>query len=265
MTPTLPTPLKEEMDVIAREYVYDLRKAVKFQLPFMGKFFEDHEFRGLDGVGEIRLPYPLLAFEYSATDQVEEPGQFASTKRVILAAEYTDPVNDERHIGLGVFSYMDKIKRWFALPPVDIDLNPKEVIEKGSAYYKFNGSKLVHYMMSKGCQPSDWATEIEVLMNFLNASTCRNVHVDVHRANVKGKAAKSPYPFDDYHYLTVDAPGTTSAPRESLGGSHRSPREHLRRGHIRRLEAGPVWVNATVVNPGVGGVIKKNYKVRMGM
>ena len=55
MTPTLPTPLKEEMDVIAREYVYDLRKAVKFQLPFMGKFFEDHEFRGLDGVGEIQI------------------------------------------------------------------------------------------------------------------------------------------------------------------------------------------------------------------
>jgi hypothetical protein len=38
--------------------------------------------------------------------------------------------------------------------------------------------------------------------------------------------------------------------------THRSPREHLRRGHIRIYQSGRrIWVNSTLVNAGVGGRI----------
>lgn len=42
-----------------------------------------------------------------------------------------------------------------------------------------------------------------------------------------------------------------------------SPREHLRRGHIRRLEDGrKFWINAAVVAAGNGGKIHKDYGIR---
>ena len=44
-------------------------------------------------------------------------------------------------------------------------------------------------------------------------------------------------------------------------GTHESPRQHLRRGHIRRLESGNIWVNACVVGNSEKGVIKKSYNV----
>ena len=68
-------------------------------------------------------------------------------------------------------------------------------------------------------------------------------------------------PFDDYHVLTINVGG--QGQREgAANGSHRSPREHLRRGHIRRLQDGrKLWVNATVVNPGVGAKVMKDYRM----
>jgi hypothetical protein len=75
------------------------------------------------------------------------------------------------------------------------------------------------------------------------------------------KKAKDALPFDSYHILTVDAPGGGNLNGRS--GGHRSPREHLRRGHIRRYENGArIWVNATVVNAGIGGRVSKDYLLR---
>ncbi|MBK9294907.1 MAG: hypothetical protein IPM57_10795 [Oligoflexia bacterium] len=45
------------------------------------------------------------------------------------------------------------------------------------------------------------------------------------------------------------------------GGNHQSPRQHLRRGHIRRLESGNIWVKSCVVGDAAKGVINKQYKV----
>jgi hypothetical protein len=50
---------------------------------------------------------------------------------------------------------------------------------------------------------------------------------------------------------------------EWQGGTHRSPRQHLRRGHIRNLQSGKkVWVNATVVGSRDNGVINKAYGIK---
>jgi len=48
-----------------------------------------------------------------------------------------------------------------------------------------------------------------------------------------------------------------------LGGTHASPRVHLRRGHIRRLESGKhIWVNAHVVGNKENGMVHKDYRLK---
>jgi hypothetical protein len=69
-------------------------------------------------------------------------------------------------------------------------------------------------------------------------------------------------PIYEERVLTVDAPGKAGEWRMA-GGSHASPREHLRRGHIRRLQDGrKVWVSPAVIGAGNPGRIDKSYSIR---
>lgn len=100
--------------------------------------------------------------------------------------------------------------------------------------------------------------EARVVLGFLNALACSNVTIERGPAPKQGAKLKNSLPFDAYHTLVLRGPESASG-NTGLGG-HRSPREHLRRGHIRRLESGnKVWVNATVVNAGAPGKILKDY------
>jgi hypothetical protein len=111
--------------------------------------------------------------------------------------------------------------------------------------------------------PTELAVEpVVALLSLLNALACSNVRIERSEPRMRRKKSASALPFDTYHVLTVGPPGT--GPHGSLTGGHRSPREHLRRGHIRRLEDGRrIWVNATVVAAGRGaGVVTKDYAVK---
>lgn len=68
-------------------------------------------------------------------------------------------------------------------------------------------------------------------------------------------------PFFDYRVLAVVPPRSNAG--DGRGGHHASPKAHIRRGHIRRLEHKTVWVSDTLVNAGSErGVIVKDYAVR---
>lgn len=107
----------------------------------------------------------------------------------------------------------------------------------------------------------------EVVWQFLNALACSNVHIDtLQHANAKrnarvkaGKTHKTP--IYETKYLTIEVPGRAHQDAKSYG-TGRTPREHLRRGHIRRCHSGKaVWVNACVVSAG-NGRIDKQYRVK---
>lgn len=138
----------------------------------------------------------------------------------------------------------------------------------GYVAIRFYPNRLAKFADHYSVPDSDYADEIGALLGMLSALQCSNVSVErsdvskARKAMLIGK--RDALPFDSYNVLTInssyDDTGITTA---ATGGHHRSPREHLRRGHIRRLVSGRrIWVNATVVAAGRGtGVVSKDYKM----
>lgn len=105
---------------------------------------------------------------------------------------------------------------------------------------------------------------VAVAWSVFAVMACSNVRPMEHQPaealnRKRQKAGKMP--LVTYKTLEIIAP---SGRTESVasGGTHASPRVHLRRGHIRRLSDGrTVWVQACVVGQKHGMVVK-DYRVR---
>lgn len=238
-----------------------LEPAVKFTLPVNGALIDDKNLRALDEIEDLRLPFPIVALEFQreltwyddyAPNALKNEMRWP-TKIVLLLVE------NEGHISLATWVYA--IGYWLTLPPVLIP-------QKNALYRNAAGEVQVAVL-----GPSDEAmgmhvsrraelmresqAEVSVLLSFLNALACSNVNIEKIPARKSGKKLGA-LPFDEYHVLSVlrSSGGGGSGAR----GDHRSPREHLRRGHIRRLQSGSkIWVNAAVINAGSSGKIHKQY------
>lgn len=92
---------------------------------------------------------------------------------------------------------------------------------------------------------------------------CSNVQTEDHAAPAalnKKRAKAGKFPLLEYKTLVI-TPGAAGATGRPAGGTHASPRVHLRRGHVRRIEDGRrVWVQACIVGS-AQGIILKDYKV----
>jgi hypothetical protein len=111
----------------------------------------------------------------------------------------------------------------------------------------------------------DISAETRAVLELCEALSCSNVTSDVLQPasskNAKRISDKK-LPIYETRCLSIIAPTTTSGRSEGLGGTHRSPRQHLRRGHIRRIaEERKIWVNSCVVGAKSQGVIEKTYTV----
>ncbi|KVP39953.1 hypothetical protein [Burkholderia ubonensis] len=115
----------------------------------------------------------------------------------------------------------------------------------------------------------DTIDEVRTAYEFLAAINCSNVGTqDVpapkllnDRRKKKGRALFYPYKVLDL------SPSTAPGERGEGGGTHASPRTHLRRGHIRQLGERSgytvLWINATVVNAKTGAEpVATVYKVK---
>jgi hypothetical protein len=114
----------------------------------------------------------------------------------------------------------------------------------------------------------DIGAEILAVLELCEALSCSNIkhevmeHYDAKMNQRRINDGK--VPLYETRTLWLDAPSTiVYGGNEGLGGTHRSPRQHLRRGHIRRLQTGKkVWVNSAVVGARNGGVICSTYAIR---
>ncbi len=110
-----------------------------------------------------------------------------------------------------------------------------------------------------------WIQRILYVVAIMEVISCTNVSI-VHREapafiNNKRKAKNKP-PFYSYKTLHFNPVDSGEKIITSRGGTHASPRVHLRRGHIRRLSNNRrVWVQQCVVGSKQLGSVEKDYCV----
>ena len=235
-----------------------LKAAMKFILPKNGIVHDDDEFRGIDNSRPLRLPFPKIALEFQCN--LGGPPIELSIQ-IILAVE--NGFGTKEDIGLTLIvcvSWDHEHGYWYMRSFSAFDINHPLYSETGT--YRVPG------MLVRKDYPPEWANDPTwTLFSFLNLLQCTNVHIEQSfpkfaRRSSPGKTCKAPIPFDHYHILTIDVPHGQKAQGPPLGGTHARPREHLRRGHIRRLsEDHKVWVQSCVVNAGLHGVVTKDYAI----
>ncbi|MDD2775704.1 MAG: hypothetical protein PHU06_07100 [Gallionella sp.] len=292
-----------------------LKQAVKFRLPDNGGLFEDG-LRALPAV--FRLPYPIIAAEFSITNEGLGDGSLAmrgeeldrSTKRIALAIEINEvnfhsyswllPIPEELHelltsdgaIAIIPVFYRDSKKEW-DIPPLGLVIPARKVVANNNALNmtqeiyegKFpKGSKMhpleaypidlmpeyadqleqeegLNYVMATAQQDSH--DEMKAIMGLVEILSCSNVCTETipasHALNKK-RTSKGKPPLFEFKVLTLDFQDNKTNASEK-GGTHSSPRIHLRRGHIRRLPTKSIWVNATVVGNRQLGMVSKEYAV----
>lgn len=133
-------------------------------------------------------------------------------------------------------------------------------------------SKLVNDLGKQAALESmmhDISAEVVALFEFLEAMACSNVRATpIQKANSSVNARRvkqGKLPIWEIKTLTIDVPGRngsarTGIPLESEGRN--SPREHLRRGHVRIMGEKRIWVQSCVVSAGNTGAVAKTYRVR---
>lgn len=234
-------------------HAMDLAQASqKFLLPEGGRLYDDAEYRALDESEPLKLPYPIIALEYKRSGSASNEDGLTSTKAILFARE-----RDSAIVLMPVI-WVDHMGMWSPMPEAAI---PRVgYLDRTSVIGGYTAIKMQR--ADDRIPLSDYSDEAGALLCFLNVLQCKNVHLERSEPKKTGKKIKAALPFDAYHVLTIDVPG--NAGHGTAIGGHRSPREHLRRGHIRRLGDGRrIWVNATVVAAGRGaGVVTKDYAVR---
>lgn len=109
---------------------------------------------------------------------------------------------------------------------------------------------------------SDSLVDVMPLLELCEALSCSNVEAEpAYNIGSQGKPRKKgKSPLFETHRLVLKRPGS----QKSVQGSEASGiarRAHLRRGHIRRLPKGNIWVNACAVGELKNGFLHKDYGV----
>ena len=111
----------------------------------------------------------------------------------------------------------------------------------------------------------DSRDEVQAVVQACSVINCANVttaEISAPAALNKKRQEKGKQPFFSYKVLQL-SDERREAGRGGAGGNHASPRMHLRRGHLRRLESKVVWVRPAMVNAGSNtGAVLKDYAVQ---
>lgn len=237
-----------------------LRSAIHFKLPSGGLILDDG-LRGLTGLDNLRLPFRTITAEFSI-----ENSKYGPTPVVVLAEE-SNP-NEAGVVDISVDVFYDVEGRgWltsvysFKLRSDGWDQN-KETGTWFSDFYLKSLSDKERSAMGAGLNLG-W----ESILELCEALTCTNVSHDIEQrawsAEKNEKRRKrGKFPVWEYRVLTVNT-SKNRMPGE-FQGTHATPRQHLRRGHIRRLSSGKnTWVQQCVVGKAARGIIEKSYEVRV--
>ena len=253
----------------------------KFVLPMSGRIFND-KLKGLPSI--LRLPYDSILIEYPGSGkkglvEAKFDKTCPSLKRIVLALQPAD------HNAILIYSIIHTefdeegthFDGWVVQPYVCAIEQGEIGTPPPSGQTAIPGVTVQFLPMgTMAFELSDWKEhayynmmdEANAVLELIEALSCSNVTHDalpVRKQNKKA-AKRGALPFDEYRVLTIRSSSSTQ-PNHTNGNlsflKHRSPREHLRRGHIRTYADGrKIWVQNCVVNAGTDGVINKQYNVK---
>lgn len=106
-------------------------------------------------------------------------------------------------------------------------------------------------------------TLLKGLLRFLSAMNCTNVGRQEHKPDAalqKARSKRGKQPL--FSYWTLELNGRDGGAAQSFGGTHASPRVHLRRGHPRQYAPGKwTWVQPHAVGNRELGMVHKDYVI----
>jgi len=222
----------------------------KFMLPEGGYCSRNTQHNALIGK-KLNLPFDNCLFEWIT--ETEKLSICMHARHVKVISKETGDILET--IGLQAYFKNPVNNIWKMYPPIFIVREPwslgivdgRHLVNVKYEDIKYNGkSELVSALFSP-------------ILEVLNILSCANVKTERHP---KRRHPVNALPMDDYWLLKVERKAKTYSAK---GGTHRSPREHARRGHDHTYHTknGPItlWLNDIIVNPGVGGVISKEYVI----
>jgi hypothetical protein len=132
-----------------------------------------------------------------------------------------------------------------------------EIFERALPNYTSRDAALAHVAL-------DSQDEVMMVIQACSVLNCSNVTTADLAAPAslnKKRRVNGKVPFFTYKVLQLTDERPAAGPEG--GGHHASPRMHLRRGHVRRLEKRTVWVRSSMVNANSErGVVVKDYALR---
>lgn len=237
--------LTSEERMIARYLSVSIKQAVHFTIPDEGLLGNRAE--GLIE-REWHLPYPLITVEHCCS----------VTRDKFVAVAREEGWEDRRIVISGAFCSANDA-RWIP-SPWGVAMSACSFNFSAPYYVYFSSIKVPDQVSKDILNTLLWMT-----IELVEALSCRNVSTDIyqeeHKANEK-RIKKGKLPFYETKTLVVYTHKSTGARQHNEKGPQASRRQHLRRGHIRRLKSGNVWVNSCVVGDPEQGNIRKKYQVK---
>lgn len=244
----------EEDRKFAKVLSETIHNSEHFVIPDDGKVFDD-KLKGLAGK-RIELPYEAITVEfYLSGKRSSNPG-----KAIVVATQEDDAIV--------LFAATGFPGKDIWIPEAYAMRVPKDINITGNRNDKKTCSGVVCPGLLKIVGADESLNNIKTFElcfeELIEALSCKNISTDNYQeaspVNSK-RIKKGKLPFYETKMLVIDAHASSSNKAGSGGGSHSSPPQRLRRGHIRRLSKGNIWVNSCVVGDSTKGIISKQYSV----
>lgn len=245
-------------------------QGVLFALP-PGGMLTDRKMKTIDG-SILRPPYKYTILEYVPLPGPIPVGEIECPKRIVLAVDIGDTVHilpciyngkEEQwvpHMYMGVINLRDsnvlymkdnatnlKVKYTYCLPKL-VEANMAQWLGSKDSFFQ------------RVCE--DLRDEVNAYVDFCYALHTREVtfnDVEPDVAKNRMRRARGKVPLFTYKVLTI---GKKKRKARHLGGTHASPRSHLRRGYYRTSKNGlRHWVQPCMVKGNTDGFVHKDYRV----
>jgi hypothetical protein len=267
-----PTFSKRDFEIIMGMAVAVRRLGTMFVLPDHGRLKDRLTPKELPG-SIFRPPYPVCVLEFTGDHKPDVPVENKSTRRIVMALDHGDRVD------IIPVTYVDHMKIW--APPifkftlfygentaVNITGNGMAALTRFSSMMPDLFDIMKHETFGGSTErfartmADDYLDELWAYVDF-----CRTLHenhvefedIPVHKGHAKMRRALGKSPLFTYKTLVIGKKKRKSA---HLGGTHASPRSHLRRGYYRTSKNGVKhWVQPCMVKGETPGFVHKDYKL----